>query len=118
MPAFKVLWLGCSHRCPQPTDIAGNYAYIDGANLYKGIQELGWKFDYKWFRVFLKDHHAIEKVYLFLGFVHQNRVMYRNLQNAGYVIVFKPTIYNAAGEVKGNVNSLLKCNIDVRFLRN
>jgi len=28
-----------------------NYAYIDGANLHKGITELGWKLDYKRFRV-------------------------------------------------------------------
>jgi uncharacterized LabA/DUF88 family protein len=85
----------------------GNYAYIDGANLHKGIQELGWKLDYKRFRVFLKDRYAVETAYLFLGFIPQNSTMYRNLQNAGYVIVFKPTIFNAAGEVKGNCDAEL-----------
>ena len=28
-----------------------NYAYIDGANLYKGVENLGWQLDYKRFRI-------------------------------------------------------------------
>jgi hypothetical protein len=47
----------------------GNYAYIDGANLHRGIKELGWHLDYKRFRIFLKDRYAIETAYLFLGFI-------------------------------------------------
>jgi uncharacterized LabA/DUF88 family protein len=85
----------------------GNYAYIDGANLHKGIEELGWKLNYRKFRIFLKDRYAVEKAYLFLGFVAQNSSLYRSLQNAGYVIVFKPTIFNGAGEVKGNCDAEL-----------
>ena len=27
--------------------IQGNVAYIDGANLHKGAESLGWKLDYK-----------------------------------------------------------------------
>ncbi|MDR3457132.1 MAG: NYN domain-containing protein [Verrucomicrobiae bacterium] len=87
--------------------MAGNYAYIDGANLHKGIQELGWRLDYRRFRIFLKDRYAVETAYLFLGFISQNTTMYRNLQDAGFVIVFKPTISNAAGEVKGNCDAEL-----------
>lgn len=28
-----------------------NYAYIDGANLHKGIKDLGWQLDHKRFRI-------------------------------------------------------------------
>ena len=31
------------------------HAFIDGANLHKGVAELGWKLDYRRFRVWLKD---------------------------------------------------------------
>ena len=70
--------------------MAENHAYIDGANLHKGIQELGWKLDYQRFRVFLRDKYQVSVAYLFLGFIPQNSTLYRNLQQAGFVIVFKP----------------------------
>jgi uncharacterized LabA/DUF88 family protein len=85
----------------------GNYAYIDGTNLHKGIQQLGWELDYARFRIFLKDHYAIEKAYLFLGFVPKNTAMYEKLQSAGYVLVFKQTIINLTGIVKGNCDGEL-----------
>ncbi|MDA1337224.1 MAG: hypothetical protein O3C23_00435 [bacterium] len=58
-----------------------NFAYIDGANLHKGIEELGWRLDYKRFRVYLKDKYVVQRAYMFLGFVAGNTNLYRNLQN-------------------------------------
>lgn len=84
-----------------------NFAYIDGANLYKGISELGWKLDYKRFRVFLRDKYHVGKAYIFLGFVAKNSQMYKDFQNWGYTIVFKPTIPDAEGEIKGNCDAEL-----------
>ena len=92
----------------------GNYAYIDGTNLHKGIQQLGWELDYARFRIFLKDHYAIEKAYLFLGFVPKNTAMYEKLQSAGYVLVFKQTIINLTGIVKGNCDGELI--VQARFM--
>jgi hypothetical protein len=31
-----------------------NFAYIDGANLHKGVNGLGWSLDYRRFRIWLK----------------------------------------------------------------
>jgi len=84
-----------------------NFAYIDGANLHKGIEELGWRLDYKRFRVYLRDKYAAQKAYIFLGFVAGNSNLYRNLQNWGYTIVFKPTIPDGTGEIKGNCDAEL-----------
>ena len=36
-----------------------NVAYIDGANLHKGIETLDWEFDYRRFRVWLKEKYKI-----------------------------------------------------------
>lgn len=84
-----------------------NFAYIDGANLHKGIEELGWHLDYRRFRVYLLDKYAAQKAYIFLGFVVGNTNLYRNLQNWGYTIVFKPTISDEKGGVKGNCDAEL-----------
>ncbi len=84
-----------------------NYAYIDGANLHKGIAELGWRLDYKRFRVYLRDKYAVSKAYIFLGFIAANINLYRDLQNWGYTVIFKPTIPNGEGEIKGNCDAEL-----------
>ncbi len=55
-----------------------SYAFIDGNNLYRGIQSLGWKLDYKKFRVFLEEKYAVKKVYMFMGFVPQYAAMYKD----------------------------------------
>jgi len=34
-----------------------NYAFIDSNNLNLAIQELGWKLDFKRFRIYLKEKH-------------------------------------------------------------
>jgi hypothetical protein len=80
-----------------------NFAYIDGANLHKGILELGWRLDYKRFRIFLAEKYAAKKAYIFLGFIPTNIALYRNLQNWGYTIVFKPTLPDDRGGNQGQL---------------
>jgi uncharacterized LabA/DUF88 family protein len=96
--------------------MAGNHAYIDGANLHKGMQELGWKLDYKRFRVFLRDKYHVSLAYLFLGFVPELNGLYRDLQNWGYTPIFKPTVRNRHEEIKGNCDAelVLQALIDFR----
>ncbi|MEK7665600.1 MAG: hypothetical protein AAB337_01830 [Patescibacteria group bacterium] len=36
-----------------------NFAYIDGANLYKGVAGDGWKLDYRRFRVWLEEKYGV-----------------------------------------------------------
>ena len=43
-----------------------NVAYIDAANLHKGIASLGWKLDYGRFRIWLKEKYRVEVAYLLL----------------------------------------------------
>lgn len=84
-----------------------NYAFIDSNNLNLAIQELGWKLDFKKFRVYLKDKYKIEKAYLFIGYLPENQELYTSLQEFGYVLIFKPVMRNNDGEVKGNVDAEL-----------
>ena len=95
-----------------------NFAYIDGANLHKGIADLGWKLDYKRFRVWLKDKYGVETAYLFIGLVPENKDLYTRLQEMGYVLVYKEITYDGAGKVKGNCDADLVLKAAVDFYEN
>ena len=82
-----------------------NYAFIDSQNLNLGIQKLGWKLDYRKFRIYLAEKYGVQKAYLFVGFVALNQGLYDRLQEAGFQLQFKPTIPDADGKIKGNVDA-------------
>ena len=82
-----------------------NFAYIDGANLHKGVADLGWKLDYKRFRIWLKDKFRVERAYLFIGLVPGNKDLYTKLQEFGYILVYKEVTYDGNGKVKGNCDA-------------
>lgn len=84
-----------------------NYAFIDSQNVNLGVQELGWKLDFRKFRVHLRDKYNISEAYLFIGYLPENQNLYRSLQKCGYVLIFKPVMWNGDGEVKGNVDAEL-----------
>ena len=60
-----------------------NYAYIDGANLHKGVLGLGWNLDYSRFRVWLAEKYGIKIAYLFIGLIPKNKALYQSLQEIG-----------------------------------
>lgn len=87
-----------------------NYAFIDSQNLNLAIQELGWKLDYKRFRVYIDDKFNVKKAFLFIGFIKGNGVLYENLRRSGYKLIFKPTLEftkNKKVHTKGNVDAEL-----------
>lgn len=69
-----------------------NYAFIDAQNLNLGVQRVGWKMDWKKFRQYLKSEYNIEKAYMFIGYVPENEELYHQMQEAGYIVVLKPTV--------------------------
>lgn len=84
-----------------------NFAFIDSNNLNLAIQELGWKLDFKRFRIYLKEKYDVEKAYLFIGYLPENQNLYRSLQEFRYVLIFKPIMRDGDGEIKGNVDAEL-----------
>ena len=91
-----------------------NYAFIDSQNLNLGIQDLGWRLDYRKFRIYLKEKYGVQTAYLFIGFIMENQNLYRSLQKYGYILMFKPVLKTADGRVKGNVDAdlVLRAMID------
>ena len=90
-------------------------AYIDGANLHKGIRDSGWELDYRRLRMWLTDKYDVERAYLFIGLVPDNKDLYTRLQEAGYVLVYKEVTYDGAGKVKGNCDADLVLKVVVDY---
>ncbi|OGH91638.1 MAG: hypothetical protein A2534_00935 [Candidatus Magasanikbacteria bacterium RIFOXYD2_FULL_39_9] len=82
-----------------------NYAYIDGANLHKGVQDTGWILDYKKFRIWLKEKYGVVQAYVFIGFISKNKDLYTYLQECGFVLVYKDITYGSNGSIKGNCDA-------------
>ena len=91
-----------------------NFAFIDGQNLNLGIKSLGWKLDCARFRRYLTEKYSVNTAYYFIGYVPGNQPLYSELQKMGYVLVFKPTIPDSDGHVKGNIDAdlVLQAMID------
>ena len=93
------------------------FAFIDSQNLNLGtckdirkgkkIIYRGWKLDYKKFRRYLFDKFRVTKAFLFIGYIKQNKRLYRQLNSFGYDLIFKPTVKDNQGKPKGNVDAEL-----------
>lgn len=87
-----------------------NYCYVDGQNLHLGTSNTNpsWCVDLYKFRVYLREKYHVEKAFYYLGYVQEGakiEQLYENIQNAGFILVFRQ--HNAAmiGNKKGNVDS-------------
>lgn len=85
-----------------------NYAFIDGQNLHMGTTKIkrSWKINLKKFRVFLKDKYNVKTAYYFLGCVNENyQDLYTEIQESGFVLIFREHSTEMVGKKKGNVDS-------------
>lgn len=83
----------------------GTIAYIDGANLHRGVQSLGWKLDYARFRIWLSDKYGVSTAYLFIGLIPKYKDLYTHLQKVGFTLIFKEVVYDGDGKPKGNCDA-------------
>ncbi len=92
-----------------------NYAFIDSQNVNLAVRGLGWKLDWKRFRVYLREKYAVTKAFLFIGYVEGNNKLYIALQDAGFLCIFKPTLEYKDGTTKGNVDAELVLHAMIEF---
>ena len=95
------------------------YAFIDSQNLNLGTKKMGWKMDWRRFRIMLKEDYGVTKAYMFIGYMSENEQMYEYMHELGFLVVLKPTLDITATEedknkddkdkvaVKGNVDAEL-----------
>ena len=92
-----------------------NFAFIDSQNLNLGVKSLGWNLNFKKFRVYLAEKYGVKTAYLFIGYIPENQDLYSSLQKSGYILIFKPTIPDGDGNIKGNVDADLVLQTMVDF---
>lgn len=93
------------------------YAFIDSQNLNLGTKKdiyknkkiiyRGWQIDFKKFRVYLFDKFRVSKAFLFIGYIKENKLLYKQLKSYGYELIYKPTIKDGEGKSKGNIDAEL-----------
>ena len=96
-----------------------NYAFIDSQNVNLAIRDLGWQLDFARFRVYLKEKYGVQKAYLFIGYIPEYQNLYTFLQDAGYIVIFKPVIEYKGGDgtakSKGNVDAELVLHAMIQY---
>lgn len=92
-----------------------NYAFIDSQNLNLGINKLNWKLDFNKFRIYLKEKYKVSQAFLFIGFIPENQDLYSSLQKDGYILIFKPVLFNGERQPKGNVDADLVLQTMIEF---
>ena len=93
-----------------------NYAFIDSQNLNLSIRALGWKLDFKRFRVHLREKYGVSKAFLFIGYVEGNNDLYTSLQDSGFICIFKPTLEYKDGTTKGNCDAELVLQAMIEYV--
>ena len=91
------------------------YAFIDSQNLNLGVRSQGWKLDFSRFFVYLKDKLRVTKTFLFIGYLKENKKLYRSLAKSGYTLVYKPIAHGEFGQVKGNVDAELVLHTMIEY---
>lgn len=82
-----------------------NYAFIDSQNVHFGVKLLGWDLDWKKFRVYLKEKYKVGVAFIFIGYIKSNQRLYSHLQNCGYILIFKPVVFDEQSKAKGNCDA-------------
>jgi hypothetical protein len=85
-----------------------NYAFIDSQNLFLATttSEDPWKIDLRKFRAYLKEKYRVSRAYYFFGaFDIKQQDMYANIQDYGYITIFREHNTLSTGKKKGNVDT-------------
>ena len=93
-----------------------NYAYIDGQNLKMGTIDTNpsWQIDLRRFRVYLREKYNVKKAFYYMGYVIDGakyEKLYENIQEAGFILVFREHNSSMLGKKKGNVDTDIVLNV-------
>jgi uncharacterized LabA/DUF88 family protein len=99
--------------------IDNNLAFIDGQNLYLGTKQESWIVDLSKLRIYLKENYDVSEAYYFLGYLQEeNEELYKEIQKAGFIVLFKEHNQYAVTKKKGNVDTDIVFEIMKNLLDN
>ncbi|MBN1374288.1 NYN domain-containing protein [Candidatus Dojkabacteria bacterium] len=88
-----------------------NHAFIDSQNLYIGTKADKWELDYGKFRLYLRNKYNVKTAFLFIGYIESNAKLYKELQELGYILIFKKVL-----EIKKADKITYKGNVDAELV--
>lgn len=91
------------------------YAFIDSQNLNLAIKRQGWNLDFQRYRRYLKDKYGVKKAFLFIGYLEENKKLYKYLRESDFILIFKPVMKFLDGNVKGNVDTELVLHTMIQY---
>ena len=94
------------------------YAFVDAQNVTYGISATHWKLDWGKFRLFLRNKYGVRKAFLFIGYIESNADLYKNLQEQGFILIFKNVLEIKDGDsvtYKGNVDAELVLHTMIEY---
>lgn len=65
--------------------------------------------------MYLREKYGVLRAYMFIGFIPEQSDLYDMLRSWGYVLIFKPTVRNTRGLVKGNCDAELVLQVMIDF---
>ena len=78
-----------------------------------------WKINLNKFRIYLRNKYSVSTAYYFLGYVHdKNKELYREIEESGFVLIFKQHSSAMLGKKKGNVDSDIVFQIMKKLYKN
>ncbi len=92
-----------------------NFVFIDSQNLIMGLKALGWRLDYRRFKIYLKEKYRAEDVFMFMGYLKRHEGMYKILKEIGYKLIFKPVTFDREGRIKGNCDADLVLQVMIQY---
>lgn len=99
-----------------------NIAFVDGQNLFMGTtahNDQSWTVDLAKFRIYLLKKYHVQKAYYFLGFVNEkHQDLYSEIQEAGFILVFKQHTAVMQGKKKGNVDTDIVFHVMKKLYKN
>ena len=83
-----------------------NQAFIDGQNLHMNTKSNGWQVDLARLRVYLAEKYQVERAYYFIGAADEkHQELYKTIQEAGFILMFRKHSLEMTGHKKGNVDT-------------
>jgi uncharacterized LabA/DUF88 family protein len=96
-----------------------NLAFIDGQNLYLGTKQDGWSIDLSKLKIYLQDKYNVKEAYYFIGYLQEeNNELYKEIQKAGFIVIFKDHNEYAISKKKGNVDTDIVFEIMKNLIEN
>ena len=71
--------------------------------------------DWKKFKIYLAEKYGVGKVFIFLGFIEENKSFYNFLAKIDYQLILKPTVIFGKNKVKGNCDAELVLHAMIEF---